>query len=241
MTDQTNPPAYPPTYSAPTYPAPTPPPSQFTARDDSADSSPSATDKAGDAAQAGKQAAADVASTATDKAKDVAAETKHQARQVMRSAQDEFGAHARTQQQSLVTNLRSLGDELTSMAQHTDQPGMASDLARQAGSRAHGAASWLDSREPGDLVEELRGLARRRPGAFLLGALAAGVLAGRLTRGAVAVHSDDSDDSTASTGSTASTPNGASVGQQQPHMAQPVADPIDRPLGQHSASNEWPS
>ena len=35
-------------------------------------------------------------------------------------------------------------------------------------------------------------MARRRPGAFLLGAVAAGVVAGRLTRGAVdAARSDD--------------------------------------------------
>ncbi len=84
------------------------------------------------------------------------------------------------------------------MAGSSEQNGVASDLVGQAADRTHGVADWLDGRQPEDLLDELRRLARRRPGAFLIGALAAGVVAGRLTRGAVAAHSDDS--SGASTG-----------------------------------------
>jgi hypothetical protein len=58
-------------------------------------------------------------------------------------------------------------------------------VARQAADRADRVADWLGEREPGDLVEEVRSLARRRPGAFLLGAALAGVVVGRLTRGVV--------------------------------------------------------
>jgi hypothetical protein len=61
----------------------------------------------------------------------------------------------------------------------------------QAGARAHGAADWLEQRQPGDLVDEARSFARQRPGTFLIGAAVVGVLAGRLTRGAVAAHSED--------------------------------------------------
>ena len=42
----------------------------------------------------------------------------------------------------------------------------------------------LDGREPSQILDDVRAFARRRPGAFLLGALAAGVVAGRITRGA---------------------------------------------------------
>lgn len=42
----------------------------------------------------------------------------------------------------------------------------------------------LDEREPSELLDELRRFARRRPGAFLLGAFAAGAVAGRVARGA---------------------------------------------------------
>jgi hypothetical protein len=55
----------------------------------------------------------------------------------------------------------------------------------------------LQNREPAELLEEVRRFARRKPGLFLLGAAAAGVLAGRLTSGVKAAHSD-----TGSTGGT---------------------------------------
>jgi hypothetical protein len=150
-------------------------------------------DRAGDAAQTGKQAAGDLAATAQDRAKDVVHEGKRQARNLLGEAQDQLRGQAGSQQSSLVKNLRTLGDELRSMSERGEQDGMASGLVGQAGERAHGVASWLDEREPGQLVDELRDFARRRPGAFLAGALVLGVVAGRLTRGVVAVHSNDAD------------------------------------------------
>lgn len=78
------------------------------------------------------------------------------------------------------------------MADRGGQSGLATEAARQGADKAHQAAEWLAQREPGDLLDELRSLGRRRPGAFLAGAALAGVLAGRLTRGvASAGHEDD--------------------------------------------------
>jgi hypothetical protein len=78
------------------------------------------------------------------------------------------------------------------MAQRSERPGVATDLARQASSTSHDVASWLDSREPGHLVQELQAFARQRPGTFLLAAAGAGLLAGRLTRGVKDASSTDS-------------------------------------------------
>ena len=50
--------------------------------------------------------------------------------------------------------------------------------------------SKLQNREPAELLDEVRSFARRKPGMFLLGAAAAGILAGRLTSGVKAAHSD---------------------------------------------------
>jgi hypothetical protein len=69
------------------------------------------------------------------------------------------------------------------MAANGGQTGVASEFARQAADRLHGAASWLEKREPADLLNEARNFARRRPGAFLIGAAVAGLVAGRVTRG----------------------------------------------------------
>jgi len=63
-------------------------------------------------------------------------------------------------------------------------PGLAADVAREVAERARSLGSRLDGREPGELLEDVRDFARRRPGMFLLGALAAGMVAGRLVKGA---------------------------------------------------------
>jgi hypothetical protein len=60
---------------------------------------------------------------------------------------------------------------------------MAADLARQGAQFTEQAASWFDGRDPGAVLNEVRSFARSRPGAFLLMAAGAGLLAGRLTRG----------------------------------------------------------
>ncbi|WP_375474697.1 hypothetical protein [uncultured Jatrophihabitans sp.] len=178
-----------------------------TAADGSDSAADSAKQKAADTAQAGKQAAGDVASTAADKAQDVAQEAKAQARNVVGEAQSQLREQAKAQHQNAIGTLRSLGDELNSMSSSGDQSGQASALVGQAGERVHGVASWLESREPGDLLGEARTYAQQHPGTFVLGALAAGVLAGRLTRGVVAVHQNDSGDAETAT-NTDATPGG---------------------------------
>ena len=69
---------------------------------------------------------------------------------------------------------------------------MANDLAQQASSKVRDIASWLESREPGDLLEEARRFARRRPGTFLACAALAGLVGGRFTRGMADEARDDS-------------------------------------------------
>ncbi len=175
--------------------------------------------KAAETAQAGKQAASEVAQTAADSAKNVAQETKTQARNLASEARNQLLEQSGVQHKNLVNNLRSLADELGSMAQKSEQSGPATDVVGQVSDRAHSAASWLDDREPGQLVDELRSLARRKPAAFLVGALAAGVVAGRLTRGVKDVHSDDSGDTNVEYGSARPVASGT-----EPAISAPIID-----------------
>ncbi|WP_254910221.1 hypothetical protein [Micromonospora sp. NBS 11-29] len=69
--------------------------------------------------------------------------------------------------------------------------GPVTELAHQAAERVHGVAGWLEQREPGDLLNEVKSYARRNPGTFLVGAALLGVVAGRLTRNIAAVGNDD--------------------------------------------------
>lgn len=131
--------------------------------------------------------------TAAEQAKNVAQDAKVQARDLVGEARSQVAQQARTGQHKAADGIRNLAGELREMTQGGAQSGPASEVARQLADRAERVADWLGGREPGDLVEDARGLARRKPGVFLLGATLAGVLAGRLTRGVV-------DSSTSSAG-----------------------------------------
>ena len=150
---------------------------------------------AGSAADAGKA----VAGTAKEQAQNVAGEAKSQAKDLYHQTQRELRDQAAQQQERVASGLRSVGDELQQMASSSEQGGIASDLVRQAADRTHSIAGWLDQRDPGSLLNEVKSYARRNPGTFIAAAAIAGALAGRLTR-ALASGGDDSD--SGSTGST---------------------------------------
>lgn len=139
----------------------------------------------------------EVAGTAAEQAMQVAQEAKSQARDLIGEARLQVRSQAQTGQQKAADTLRSFADELQQMALSGSQSGPVSEVARQAADKLTGVADWIGQREPGDLLEEFRGVARRRPGMFLLGAAAAGVLAGRLTRSAAAAASGGSDQDSA--------------------------------------------
>lgn len=160
------------------------PPAPPASTDDDSDSTTEvAKSQAADVVGGAKDAAHQVAGTAKEQAGQVAQEAKIQVSQVMGQAQSELSDQAQTQTTKAASGLHSLGDQLAAMAQGSDQPGMATDVAQQAADRAHQFAGWLEDRDPQGVLEEVRSFARRKPGVFLVAALGAGVLAGRLARG----------------------------------------------------------
>ena len=192
------------------------------------------------AAQAGQQ----VASVAKDQVQNVAAEAGSQAKDLLGQARSELTEQAGVQQKRLVETLRSLGDELESMGHHAQEPGMATDLVKQASGRAHDAASWLDSREPGSLVSELQSFARQRPGAFLALAAAAGLAAGRLGRGVKDAGSGDDAAPTVAAGTSVtragSVPAGA-LSYAPEHLDETVEPARPFASSQDSDYREFPS
>lgn len=154
-------------------------------------------DRAGTVAHDTKQAAGDVASTAGHEVKQVTREAKDQAQQLWSQTRRDLTDQAATQQTRVAGGLRELADQLSSMADSSDQGGMAKGIVDDAARRAGDVASWLDQRDPGTLLDEARGFARQRPGTFLAIAAGVGVLAGRLSRSLVD-EARDSDDSTGS-------------------------------------------
>lgn len=172
-----------------------------------------AKDQAKSVASDAKQGGQQVAQTAKEQTQEVASEAKHQAQQLYQQVRGELGDQAATQHQRAASGLRSLGDELGAMARgQSTQQGLASDLAQQASDRVSALAGWLETREPGDVLHEVTGFARRKPGTFLAAAAAVGFLGGRLTRGLAAEASDDgSSNGMAGVQTTAGQFNGTSV------------------------------
>jgi len=168
-----------------------------------------AKDEARNVGQTAAEAGSQVASTATEQAKEVVQETQRQAKDLLDEGRSQLKEQAVSQQQKAASGLSSLAQEMRSLADGSSQgaPGPARDLLHQASGMVEGFAAKLQNREPAELLDEARAFARRKPGLFLLGAAAAGVLAGRLTRGVKAAHTDTgpSDRSGAMSGTTAGT------------------------------------
>jgi hypothetical protein len=155
---------------------------------------------ADDAARGTKQ----VAGVAATEAASVAQEAKDQARSLWDQTSSQLSSQAADQKETLVSWLRNLADELSSMADaaprgsngseaaSSGQAGVATGFAQRGADYAQRTASWLGDREPSAVLDEVGSFARRRPGAFLALAAAAGIVVGRLTRGLTSSQGDDS-------------------------------------------------
>ncbi|OUM44927.1 hypothetical protein [Arthrobacter sedimenti] len=132
--------------------------------------------------QEGKEAAKNVAGTAASEAKSVAAEAGSQAKNLLGTVTSEVKSQAGTQQQKITQGIRSISDELKSIAEKSDNH-VVSSVVQQASQRTDSAASWLESRDAADILEDVKAFARRKPGAFLAIAAGSGLVVGRLTRG----------------------------------------------------------
>jgi hypothetical protein len=141
-----------------------------------------AREQAASVGQHAARAGDDLAQTTKEQSKEVVAETSRQARDLAHEARSQLREQTVAQRDRVTSGLRVLGDELQQMADRGGQSGAATEIAHQAAGRAREVARFLDSREPGDLVKEVRSYARRRPGTFLVGAAIAGVLVGRLVK-----------------------------------------------------------
>ena len=153
------------------------------------------------ATDAGRQ----VAGTAKEEAANVVAETKSQAKSLLSQARDELSSQGSAQKDKLTGTLHGFAKELGGMASASNESGPLTDLAQQASRKGGEIAHWLDNHDASDVLEEIKRFARRRPLAFLALAAAAGVVVGRVGRGAVAANtsldSPDAEPSRAYTGS----------------------------------------
>ncbi|GGQ59592.1 hypothetical protein [Couchioplanes azureus] len=134
---------------------------------------------AGEGAHAAGQAAGEIKDTAVEQAQRVGAEAKTQMRNVASDVRDRVSTQARDQNDKLVGTLRQAADQLDEMrGERQDSP--AAQVVSRIAEGGRQMADYLDRNGPEGVLREVTDFARRRPGAFLATALAAGFVAGRL-------------------------------------------------------------
>ena len=152
-----------------------------------------AKDEAAATASTAASAAADVAGTAKEQVGQVAGEAVDQVRQLTEQARTQATEQAGNATQKLSETVRSLVGEVRDLSQgRADSSGTVAGIAQQLADKGEQLAEYLSSQGPDGLLQDLRGFAARKPGTFLLGALAAGVATGRVVKGATAASSSTS-------------------------------------------------
>jgi uncharacterized protein YjbJ (UPF0337 family) len=139
-----------------------------------------------------KGSAQQVGGVAKEQASKVASEVGQQAKGMLHQVTGELRSQAGTQQQKATTGLQNVSQQLHSMADGADS-GVASNVVREVASRVSTAASWLENREPAELLDDVKRFARRSPGLFIAISAGAGLIAGRLTKALVSNAQDEKE------------------------------------------------
>ena len=142
------------------------------------------TDQTKVVSESAAHAGGDVVRSAKEQGRQAVTTTGQQARDLYGQVRSEVEEQARTQQKRAAAGLHAVADEAARMAERGGESGPATQAVRQASDRIQQAGRWLDDRDPAGVFDQVKTIARRHPGTFLLGAAVLGVMAGRFARNA---------------------------------------------------------
>lgn len=144
---------------------------------------------ASDVASEATSAAADVKETAKTEVRSVVSDATERAAEVMQTTRSELRSQVADKTKSVASSLDSVARQLTGMAEKADDPDSpVTQLARTAAEQIRHQSQRLEQGGVEGLVDDARRFARNRPGAFLLGSVAAGFAFGRLAKHADLKH-----------------------------------------------------
>ncbi|MFI5569859.1 hypothetical protein ACIA6T_21450 [Streptomyces sp. NPDC051740] len=129
-----------------------------------------------------RQAAGQVAGTAAEQARTVVDEARQQAGTVIEDLRGRAMDEADGQARRAAGTLRQWANDFSNLAAHAEHDSPARSMAARAGDKGMRAADYLERQGVEGIAADLQGFARRRPGAFLGGALLAGLAVGRLAK-----------------------------------------------------------
>lgn len=185
------------------------------AADEAKDVATTAAERGGAVVQVAKEDARQLAGTVRERASEVTEELSNQTRSLAEETRGQLEAQAKAGAERLATSFREIGEQAQALAEGrpedapnlTDYAFRAADTCYGAADRLHALADDVETRGFTGVLEDLQGFARRRPGAFLLGAVAVGFGVGRLVKAEKEQRSDDEDEDATITGG-----NGRTVG-----------------------------
>ncbi|GAA3834586.1 hypothetical protein GCM10022226_65030 [Sphaerisporangium flaviroseum] len=140
-----------------------------------------------------KEAVGEVAGTAKQQATVVASEAKTQAGQAIGHLRNRAAKEADTQAQKAAQGIRQWADDLANMADNGKPDSPVRTVTHQVADTSRRAADYLEEHGIAGVAEDVQQFARRRPGLFLAGAVAAGFLVGRLAKTGVNAGKEDQE------------------------------------------------
>jgi hypothetical protein len=130
-----------------------------------------------------RDAASNVGDTATAHGREIADQTRVHVRRMAEDARGTLRGRAQQETERAGSALSQAGSQLQALADgKIDDAGVFGDYLRQAADSVNRWADAVQDRGVDGLLDDLRSYGRRRPGMFLLGAVAAGVVVARFGR-----------------------------------------------------------
>jgi gas vesicle protein len=141
-----------------------------------------------------RDAASDVATTAGERTRDLREQAASHVRGITAEARRQLRDRVEQETEHAGGALSRAGSQLQALAEgRTDEAGVFGEYAEQVAQTVNRWADSIQDRGLDGLLDDLRSVGRRRPGAFLVGAMAAGMIAGRFGRSLRQEMSESSD------------------------------------------------
>ncbi|WP_053171198.1 hypothetical protein [Streptomyces sp. SBT349] len=121
--------------------------------------------------------------TGAERARQVGDQARSEAQTAAHDLKGRIGEEADSRTHGAAGAVRRWADDLAGLADNAPDDSPARGLVAQAADRGHQAADYIDRRGFDGLVDEVQTFARRRPAAFLGGAILAGFALGRVVKG----------------------------------------------------------
>jgi len=140
--------------------------------------------------QVARDDARELAGSVKERANELTSQISTQGRSLLEEARSQVAGQARNGTERLAGSFRQFGEQVQALAEGRpdEAPALseylwrAADTAYGAADRLHAFADDVEDRGFSGVLEDVQTFARRRPGAFLLGAAALGFGIGRLVK-----------------------------------------------------------